>query len=153
MGCRDGFLAMQLAGRGSKVTRIDCSDVAISKAPENSGSRKYPNVEFLQAFSESTPFEHQPFDVLVCCHTPEYVKILEKGALSLKPLCTKAVITIAPIQLLAQYGGDYHVQSFTPLENLEKAMKAKASSRLVHPRQEHDAKHIITRFDCDMTSA
>jgi SAM-dependent methyltransferase len=66
VGCGPGELANQLAKHAKEVIGIDFADAMISEA-----SRRYPNLEFLQADAEQTPFDNARFDVVVvnyCAH-------------------------------------------------------------------------------------
>ena len=67
VGCRTGFLALQLAAEGHRVTGIDVADEMLALAREKA-DRDGTTVRFQSADAERLPFNDASFDLLVERH-------------------------------------------------------------------------------------
>jgi ubiquinone/menaquinone biosynthesis C-methylase UbiE len=67
IGCGTGFLSVELASRGHRVTGIDFAPAMIAKAQKKAVERRLP-VLFAEADAEQLPFAAAGFDVAVSRH-------------------------------------------------------------------------------------
>jgi len=119
VGCGSGSLSILLAKKNFDVTALDCSKVALQKTKKNA---KQQNViiNLRKGFLESLPFEDSKFDTIVCCHTLEHVKFLEKSVNGLKRVTKRRIIIIVPRQKYNEYTTDLHTYFFRNKEELVK---------------------------------
>jgi SAM-dependent methyltransferase len=118
VGCGHGMLTMRLAERGDlHVTGTDFSDDDVDfvrcRAAEN-GLRINVQVANL----EQLPFPDGSFDTVLCAHTLEHVRRVDKAVAELVRVARRRLLIVVPCQRYYRYTVDYHLQFFPEPEQL-----------------------------------
>ncbi len=126
VGSGSGSLAIRLARQGFAVTGLDVSVEALRRARARS-EQEDVRVEWREGFAEHLPFPDGSFDYVLCCHTLEHVKDLERAAAELKRVARKKVIVLVPKQKFKRYMENYHTQFFWTKSDLENTFRLESS--------------------------
>ena len=89
IGCGTGFLCIELAGRGHRVTGVDFAPAMLAEARRKAGAGR-PSIRFEQADAEQLPFPDAGFDFVISRHVlwtlphpeaaiDEWVRVLRRG--------------------------------------------------------------------------
>lgn len=71
-----------------------------------------PNVKFITSSITNLPFDDNSFDTVICSHTLEHVKDIEKAISELRRVCKINLIIVVPKQRPYKYTFDLHVHFF-----------------------------------------
>lgn len=107
-GCGDGFLLERLRDLADNCAGVDLSIVGLKHARERLGSAPL----LTQSFLEALPFPDRSFDTVVCTHTLEHVKHLDKAIAELQRITARKLIVLVPSQSEVLYSEDYHLHYF-----------------------------------------
>src|SRR5580692_397851 len=88
-GCGTGFLSLELAGRGHRVTGIDFAPAMLAEARRKAAERGFA-IRFEQGDAEQLPFTPGSFDLAMCRHLlwtlphpeaaiDEWIRVLRPG--------------------------------------------------------------------------
>lgn len=146
IGCGTGFLSLELASRGHRVTGIDFAPAMIAEARKKAVERQF-SIRFADADAEQLPFAAGTFDMAVSRHLlwtlphpdaaiNEWVRVLRPGG-RLIVIESQAVATASPERLdnarssseYAAIGDRLPFISGWPREEIEKQF---AAHRLVN---------------------
>ena len=111
VGCGNGYLLRQFAGRGLSLVGCDIVDKAKDKP-----------FHYVRAEIERLPFADKSFDVVTCCHTLEHVVDLPAAVAELKRVARKQLFVVVPCQRWYFYTLDEHVNFFPYAEKLTSAI-------------------------------
>jgi ubiquinone/menaquinone biosynthesis C-methylase UbiE len=89
IGCGTGFLSLEMAGRGHRVTGVDFAPAMLAEARRKSAARGAA-IRFEEADAEHLPFAAASFDLAVCRHVlwtlphpeaaiDEWIRVLRPG--------------------------------------------------------------------------
>jgi ubiquinone/menaquinone biosynthesis C-methylase UbiE len=89
IGCGTGFLSLELAGRGHRVTGIDFAPAMLAEARRKAAERAFA-IRFEQGDAEQLPFAPGSFDLAMCRHLlwtlphpeaaiDEWIRVLRPG--------------------------------------------------------------------------
>lgn len=107
VGCGRGFLAKQLLAQGHEVHGCDVlKELTV------------PGLQYKQGNIESLPFADKSFDVVVCTHTLEHVRDLDRSINELKRVAREKLIIVVPRQKRFRYTLDLHLHFFMKKEEL-----------------------------------
>lgn len=104
VGCGSGYLSNLLEMK-NEVTAVDFVEQPSFKAI-NDGTR------FIVADATSLPFSDNTFDVVVCTHTLEHVRNINKAIEELRRVSTEKLIIVVPKQRPYKYTFDLHIHFF-----------------------------------------
>jgi ubiquinone/menaquinone biosynthesis C-methylase UbiE len=104
VGCGSGFLT-NLMEKSFVVTAVDF-------VKDEHFLAKIETTKFIESNATELPFEDNSFDTVVCAHTLEHVKNINKAISELKRVCKKKLIIILPKQRSFKYTFDLHVHFF-----------------------------------------
>ena len=119
-GCGNGFLLSSLNGNVRRFVGVDISRTALRLARE----RLPRNVTLVQGVLEELPFRNHSFGVVVCAHTLEHVKDLQRAVAELKRVAAHRLIVLVPVQEYLPYTDDYHLNFFACAADLKAAVGA-----------------------------
>ncbi len=105
VGCGGGFLAKKLA-ENNNVTAVD---VYVSDELKKSANT---NLNFLQSFAEQLPFPDKNFDTVICTHTLEYVRDIQKTLSELRRVAKGQLIIVVPRERPYFHCPNLHVHFF-----------------------------------------
>lgn len=117
IGCGTGFLSLELASLGHRVTGIDFAPAMIAKAQKKAVERRFP-IRFAEADAEQLPFAAASFDVAVSRHLlwtlphadtaiDEWIRVLRPSG-RLIVIESQAIVTASPEPLDdARRSGEY----------------------------------------------
>jgi 2-polyprenyl-3-methyl-5-hydroxy-6-metoxy-1,4-benzoquinol methylase len=113
VGCGNGDMSISIAKLNKKVMASDIAEGNIRIVKEkvaSEGLSSYINtsVENIEYLS----FEDKSFDTIICLHTLEHVRFLNKAIDELKRVAKKRIIIIVPKQKFSRYTADYHLNFF-----------------------------------------
>jgi len=117
VGCGMGSLAIRLAQQGFRVSGLDVSAEALTRArsqAEETGLK----IDWHQGFAEKLPFADRAFDYVTCCHTLEHVRDLGAAVEEFKRVAKQKVVVLVPKQKFKMYADNYHTQFFESREQL-----------------------------------
>lgn len=153
--CGDGDYSMAAARSGASVTGIDISDVAVHKCQERARKEVLDSkTSFLVRDAESTGFEDQSFDLIICAgvlHHLDLERAYKELARLLKPegeiICMEALGHNPVIQwyrrLTPHLRTAYETEHILKVSDVEKAEKY---FRRVHVRFFHLATLLAVPF-------
>jgi ubiquinone/menaquinone biosynthesis C-methylase UbiE len=121
-GCGRGFLADKLSQKYS----VTACDIVI----EDGLSRKYQKVKFVEANIEDLPFKTGEFDTVVCTHTLEHVRNIQKALQELRRVAKKRLIIVVPKQRPYRYTFNLHLHFFPYRWSLFAILGHRSNSRL-----------------------
>jgi|WetSurMetagenome_2_1015567.scaffolds.fasta_scaffold01766_7 ubiquinone/menaquinone biosynthesis C-methylase UbiE len=104
IACGTGFMAKRLANKQYTVTAADFI------LPNSISS--YSQITWVESHIESTPFENQQFDTVICAHTLEHVQNISKTIKELRRITKQRLIIIVPKQRPYLYTFDLHLHFF-----------------------------------------
>lgn len=107
VGTGRGFLAKKLIEQGHEVHGCD-----VLKELHIEG------LHFKQGSAEALPYADKTFDVVICTHTLEHVRYLDKAIKELKRVARDQFIIVVPKQWPYHYTLDLHLQFFYKQEDL-----------------------------------
>jgi len=105
VGCGGGFLAKKLA----RNNNVDAVDVYIS---DQLSGESHENLRFHQASSEALPFDDKSFDIVVCTHTLEHVRDIQKTLAELRRVARNKLVIVVPKERPALYTFSLHIHFF-----------------------------------------
>ncbi len=105
VGCGGGFLAKKLA-QNNDVTAVDIYLSDELKKAENA------NLRFAQSSAEKLPFADKSFDVVVCTHTLEHVRDIQKTLRELRRVTKSQLIIVVPKERPYFHCPNLHVHFF-----------------------------------------
>ena len=101
VGCGRGFLAKKLIEQGHDVSGCDVlTDLKIE------------GLQYKTAQAESLPYADKSFDIVICTHTLEHVRKLDKAIAELKRVGKEKLIIVVPKQRAYKYTLDLHLHFF-----------------------------------------
>ncbi len=105
VGCGGGFLAKKLA-QNNDVTAVDIYLSDELKKAENA------NLRFAQSSAEKLPFADKSFDVVVCTHTLEHVRDIQKTLSELRRVAKSQLIIVVPKERPYFHCPNLHIHFF-----------------------------------------
>ncbi len=106
VGCGRGFLAKKLIEQGHEVHGCDIKELQI------------PGLKFQIGSVEKLSYADHSFDIVICTHTLEHVRHLDKAIAELKRVTKNKIIIVVPKQYPYHYTLDLHLQFFYHKEEL-----------------------------------
>ncbi len=140
-GCGDGYLLKNLASRCGLRSGIDISRLALYRAQKRLGK----GVPLLQTFLEALPFSDNSFDVIVCAHTLEHVRNLDRSISEMKRVATKKLLILVPCQEYLPHTEDYHIHFFPDEKTLLKKVNIVGA---VCERYHFSDEIVDSEYDC-----
>ena len=115
VGCGRGYAlrALQRDGRFDAMSLTGCD--VLDRADVG-------RANYVTADLESLPFRDTAFDVVLCFHTLEHMRDLDRAIGELKRICRRQLIVIVPQQKAFFYTLDLHLQFFETADDLAKAL-------------------------------
>jgi ubiquinone/menaquinone biosynthesis C-methylase UbiE len=107
VGCGRGYLAKQLIAQQHEVNGCD-----VLKELD------IPGLQYKQGNIEQLPFADKSFDVVICTHTLEHVRGLDRSIAELKRVAREKLIIVVPRQKKFRYTLDLHLHFFMKKEEL-----------------------------------
>lgn len=104
VGCGRGYLA-NLLSKNNKVTAVD---IDISEEI----IEKYPSINFQKMDIHRLEFENDNFDSVICTHTLEHVKFINKAISELRRVAKKRIIIVIPRERPYKYTFNLHLHFF-----------------------------------------
>jgi SAM-dependent methyltransferase len=114
VGCGRGHLVNLLRSDYN----VTASDIVIPANLKN----LYPDVAFHEADIENLPFADASFDTVICTHTLEHVRHLQKAISELRRVSRKRLIIVVPKQRPYLYTFDLHIHFFPYLHSFLQVM-------------------------------
>ena len=105
VGCGRGYLSNILAEK-YEVTGID---VALEK---NIKSENDSSISFIESPAENIDFPDKSFDTVICAHTLEHVRDLQKSLSELRRITKKRLIIVLPCERPYLYTFNLHIHFF-----------------------------------------
>ncbi len=105
VGCGSGYLAKKLS-KNNKVTAVD---INIGKELKNLESE---TLSLFEASAEILPFADKSFDVVICTHTLEHVRDLQKALSELRRLVRSKLIIVVPKERPYLFCPNLHIHFF-----------------------------------------
>lgn len=105
VGCGGGFLAKKLA-QNNDVTAVD---IYLS---DNLKKLEKNNLRFVQSSAENLSFPDKSFDVVVCTHTLEHVRNIQKTLSELRRLARSRIIIVVPKERPYFHCPNLHIHFF-----------------------------------------
>jgi SAM-dependent methyltransferase len=107
VGCGRGWLLDYLSGNttGKRLTGVD---FMIPKSLRS----KFPDLSFVEGAIEELPFADGAFDTVICSHTLEHVRNVERAVSELRRVCRKRLIIVVPSEREYKYSFNLHVSFF-----------------------------------------
>lgn len=102
VACGKGYLSQRMAGQGFSVTGVDI--ITPDAATDNP--------IYLEAEITELPFPDKHFDTVVCTHTLEHIRDIEKAVAEIERVCKKRLIIVVPCQREYRYTFDLHIHFF-----------------------------------------
>jgi len=121
-GCGRGFLANKLSSDYS----VTACDIVIGKDLP----KKFRKVEFVEANIQDLPFKTGEFDTVVCTHTLEHVRDIQKALQELRRVSGKRLIIVVPKQRPYRYTFNLHLHFFPYRWSLFAILGYRKNSRL-----------------------
>ena len=104
VGCGSGYLSNLLENS------FDVTSVDFMKSEHFDSKNK--NTRFVEASVTNLPFKNNCFDTVICTHTLEHVKDINKAITEIRRVCRKKLIIVVPKQRAYKYTFDLHVHFF-----------------------------------------
>jgi ubiquinone/menaquinone biosynthesis C-methylase UbiE len=104
LGCGTGYLS-NLIEKTHKVTSLDFIKPRGFKAENES-------TMFIEADVTAMPFGDNSFDTVICAHTLEHVRDINKAIIELQRVCKNKLIIVVPKQRPFKYTFDLHIHFF-----------------------------------------
>jgi SAM-dependent methyltransferase len=104
VGCGVGYLAKQLAEHHDTTAvdiALDAGEVA-----------RNPQIHWHVASAEALPFDDAAFDTVVCTHTLEHVRDLQRALVELRRVARRRLVIVVPRQRPYRYTFDLHLHFF-----------------------------------------
>ncbi len=117
VGCGNGDISVMCAKKGYKVTATDLAQGNLEEVKKKFDVEKL-GITLGVANVENIPYKDNEFDTLLCLHTLEHVKNLNKAVIELKRVAKKRIIVVVPKQRFFKYTADYHLNFFGEPEQL-----------------------------------
>jgi ubiquinone/menaquinone biosynthesis C-methylase UbiE len=102
VACGKGYLSERMAGQGFNVTGVDI--IVPPTASENPA--------YLQAEITDLPFPDNHFDTVVCTHTLEHIRNMDKAISEIERVCKTRLLIVVPCQREYRYSFDLHIHFF-----------------------------------------
>ena len=119
VACGSGWFSRQLMQRGFLVTGADILP------PENALTDDNPH--FQTADITRLPFPDKSFDTVICAHTLEHVRDIQKALSEIRRVCRKRLIVVLPCQREYHDTFDLHIHFFPYRHKLAELMGKKAA--------------------------
>jgi len=103
VGCGKGYLS-QLLSHTYQVTGVD---IALPQEVKNQTDFKAQ-----ECMAEVLPFADRSFDTVICTHTLEHVRDIQKALTSLRRVCGKRLIIVVPCERPYFYTFNLHIHFF-----------------------------------------
>lgn len=117
IACGRGFM-IELLGKKYPEMKVFGMDIVLPLI-EN----KAPNLFLKEGSVEEIDFPDKHFDTVICAHTLEHVRDINKAIGELRRVCRKKLIIVVPRQREYKYTFDLHLHFFPYKSSLQKVMK------------------------------
>lgn len=104
VGCGNGYLSELISEKGHQTTAVD---IAL-----NDNLQADSKVKYIESSSESLPFEDNSFDTVVCTHTLEHVRDIQKTLSELRRVAKNNLIIVVPCERPYKYTFNLHIHFF-----------------------------------------
>ncbi|MDE1223767.1 class I SAM-dependent methyltransferase [Vibrio aestuarianus] len=104
IACGDGYLCRKIKGL-IPVVEVVGGDIITP-------SSKSMGIQYIETNLESTPFENDQFDTVICAHTLEHVVNIDKAILELRRIARNKLIIVLPKQRNYLFTFDLHIHFF-----------------------------------------
>lgn len=117
VACGKGYLSERMAEQGFSVTGVDII----------TPSATTDNPKYLEAEITKLPFPDKHFDTVVCTHTLEHIRDIEKAIAEIERVCKKRLIIVVPCQREYRYTFDLHIHFFPYEHKLREVLGPKGN--------------------------
>lgn len=113
VGCGKGYLVRKINSLPSK--EVYACDITVSNEEEN-------GIKFVSGSITSLPFPDKSFDTVICTHTLEHIRDINKAISELRRICRGKLIIVVPRQREYRYTFDLHIHFFPYISSIQKML-------------------------------
>ncbi len=105
-GCGKGYLCRRIVSLG-RINKVCGIDITVENGPSPEG------VDYTRGSILDMPFEDSSFDTVICTHTLEHIRDMDKALNEIRRVAKKRIIIVMPRQREYKYTFDLHIH-FAP---------------------------------------